>query len=36
MPGIEAPTRTILKGSESGLNGNKQFLAGQKLVIENR
>jgi len=33
---VEAPTRTILKGSESGLTGIKQFLAGQKLVMENK
>jgi hypothetical protein len=33
---VEAPTRTILKGSESGLTGIKQFLKGQKLVMENK
>jgi hypothetical protein len=33
---VEAPTKTILKGTESGLVGIKQFLDGQKLVMENR
>ena len=33
---VEAPTRTILKGSESGLTGIKQFLTGQRLVMENK
>jgi len=33
---VEAPTRTILKGTESGLIGMKQFLDGQKLVMENK
>lgn len=33
---VEAPTRTILKGSESGLTGIKQFLKGQRLVMENK
>ena len=33
---IEAPTKTILKGVESGLTGMKQFLDGQKLVMENK
>jgi hypothetical protein len=33
---VEAPTRMILKGSESGLTGIKQFLSGQKLVMENK
>lgn len=33
---VEAPTKTILKGTESGLTGMKQFLDGQKLVMENR
>ena len=33
---VEAPTRTILKGSESGMTGIKQFLKGQKLVLENK
>ena len=33
---VEAPTKTILKGTESGLTGIKQFLDGQKLVMENR
>jgi hypothetical protein len=33
---VEAPTKTILKGTESGLTGIKQFLDGQKLVLENK
>ena len=33
---VEAPTKTILKGTESGLTGIKQFLDGQKLVMENK
>jgi len=33
---VEAPTKTILKGTESGLTGMKQFLDGQKLVMENK
>jgi hypothetical protein len=32
---VEAPSRTILKITESGLTGIKQFLDGQKLVLEN-
>jgi len=32
---VEAPTKTILKGTESALTGVKQFLQGQKLVSEN-
>ena len=32
---VEAPTKTILKGTESALTGVKQFLKGQKLVSEN-
>ena len=32
---VEAPTKTILKGTESALTGVKQFLQGQKLVLEN-
>jgi hypothetical protein len=32
---VEAPTKTILKGTESGLTAIKQFLKGQKLVKEN-
>jgi hypothetical protein len=33
---MEAPSVTILKGTESGLTAMKQFLKGQKLVMENR
>ena len=33
---VEAPTKTILKGTESGLTAIKQFLQGQKLVMENK
>ncbi len=33
---VEAPTKTILKGTESGLIGMKQFLDGQKLFLEYR
>lgn len=33
---VEAPSQTILKGTESGLIGMKQFLDGQKLFLENR
>jgi hypothetical protein len=33
---VEAPTKTILKGTESGLTGMQQFLDGQKLVMENK
>jgi hypothetical protein len=32
---MEAPTRTILKGTQSALTGVKQFVKGQKLVSEN-
>jgi hypothetical protein len=32
---VEAPTKTILKGTESGLTGTKQFVQGQKLVMDN-
>lgn len=33
---VEAPTKTILKGTESGLTAIKQVLNGQKLVMENK
>lgn len=33
---IEAPTGMILKGSESGLTGIKQFLKGQRIIMENK
>lgn len=33
---VEAPTKTILKGTESGLTGMKQFQDGRKLVLENK
>jgi hypothetical protein len=33
---MEAPSNTILKGTESGLVGIGQFLRGQKLVMENK
>jgi hypothetical protein len=33
---VEAPTNTILKGTESGLTAIKQFMQGQKLVMENK
>ena len=33
---VEAPTKTILKGTESGLTAIKQVLDGQKLVMENK
>jgi hypothetical protein len=32
---METLTRTILKGTESGLTGIKQILDGQKRVLEN-
>jgi aldehyde:ferredoxin oxidoreductase len=33
---MEAPSVTILKGTESGLTAIRQFLKGQKLVMENK
>ncbi len=33
---VEAPTNTILKGTESGLTAIKQFHKGQKLYMENK
>jgi len=33
---VEAPTKTILKGTESGLTAMKLFLDGQKIALENR
>lgn len=33
---VEAPTNTILKGTESGLTAIKQFVKGQKLYMENK